>query len=100
MKNFSKLDTYFDLPELLNSINILKLKDENERMISTCKPEEKRPRGTTKLKLNRHFTDFKNLRYVCENEDLQRMLTDLESDNEWKSENLKNNSNYNLSSLY
>jgi hypothetical protein len=27
MKNFSKLDTYFDLPELLNSIHALKLKD-------------------------------------------------------------------------
>lgn len=27
MKNFTKLDTYFDLPQLINSINELKLKD-------------------------------------------------------------------------
>jgi hypothetical protein len=29
MKKFAKLDTYFDLPDLLNSIHALKLKNEN-----------------------------------------------------------------------
>lgn len=27
MKNFAKVETYFDLPELLNSIHQLKIKD-------------------------------------------------------------------------
>lgn len=64
MKNFAKLDTYFDLPELLNSIHTLKLKNENEKMASTIKPEEKPSRGSSKTVLNRHFADFRNLRYV------------------------------------
>ncbi len=69
-------------------------------MTSTIKPEEKPPRSSGKTILNRHFTDFKNLRYVFEGEEVQQMLADVEGDNEWRSENLKNNSSYNLDSLF
>ena len=100
MKNFSKLETYFDLPELLNSIHQLKIKDEKDKITTTIKPEDKRPRGTGKFQLNRHFSDYKNLRFVFESQEVQGMLGDLEGDNEWKSENLKNHSSYNLNSLF
>lgn len=43
-------------------------------MVVSCKPEEKGSRSTGKHLLNRHFSDFRNLRYVFENEDVQRML--------------------------
>lgn len=68
MKNFSKVDTYFDLPEVLNSIHNLKMKKEANNIATSCKIDEKPPRMTEKHAISRYFSDFKNLRYVFESE--------------------------------
>ncbi len=57
MKKFVKLDTYIDLPQLLNSINALRLKSEQEKHTSEAKiPENKQVDGLTKTPINKHFT--------------------------------------------
>lgn len=41
MKNFSKLETYFDLPQLISQLNVLKIHEENLKNVL--------PRSTKKL---------------------------------------------------
>lgn len=57
MKKFVKLDTYIDLPQLLNSINALRLKSEQEKQkIEDKIPEKKQVEGLIKTPINKHFT--------------------------------------------
>lgn len=57
MKKFVKLDTYIDLPQLLNSINTLRMKSEEKRLATDVKiPEKKQVEAVTKTPINKHFT--------------------------------------------
>ncbi len=80
MKKFSTLDTYYNLPEVLNAIHMIKARE-------TSKPRKSAPVQFRNLaKPSQKFTDKRGLRYVIDSPKIHDFLENLENDNMWKGE--------------